>query len=567
MALADLSSENTRLNNILYVRVLACKNYMKSPSSEHRSLQPPTPRSPVEAATGGPGLSPTVRDAIFSRNSTSSSARWSGDGVQVSEDPSPFHPKEPDAAGHKQIVETETTSSLSIPYTAQPNGSDYGDQRMPAGFAQPLAVFLAEDGPFEVKLKEVVNLRDRVVEKRVNIGNAETELERQRQYTEKAQNRFMKASRAFMASIDDGSSRSENQKALKKNWQLLQQSSDLFKSRGKRLRSAQHELQEWENTLLLKEEELYEDYLKKFLGAMSSVSSEETETQNTSDFEAVSAKSDSSDTMEPIVQQYYDRIGDVNILRERMYNFEGDHRRLTLMREAQRKEGLPIDPPEKEFYEIYFQEREYLARQYTSTKEDMYRLRSDCYIHGFHVEAPNLPPFLDQSYRIERSAAKKYSAPPFEGRFNPDVYLLFGHLDNKVRVARWISDVRQANQEVVVEMPESKLEATRHAIIKPLAPRSPGETSSWTDIEAEDYLRLPYYGQLQPSEADGLEKDGTELAFEKIQGDPPKRRYSEPNLPSFPRRPGDKMLKWHHTGHFEGLCKSCIVEKKAKSIS
>jgi hypothetical protein len=540
---------------------------MKSQSSEPRSLQSPTPNSPVEAVAGGPCLPPTVRGAIPSRNTSSSSAIWSGDGVQLSAHPRGPPPKGPDVAGHKHKVETEAAPSLSVPYTAHTNGgSDFDDQSLPNAFAQPLTVLLASNGPFELKLKEVIYLRDKVVEKRVNIGNAETELERQRQYTKEAQNRFMKASRAFMASVDDIPSGSNNKEALRRDWELLQQSSNLFKSRGKRLRSAQHELQEWENQLLLKEGDLYEDYLKKFLGAMSSASSsEETETQHTDDFEAVSAQSGSSETMEPVVQQYYDRIGDVNILRERMYNFEGDHRRLVLLRDAQRQEGLGIDPPEKEFYEVYFQKREFLVREYASTKDEMYRLRSECQNQGFHVEDPNLPSFLDQSYRIERSIVK-YSAPVREGRFNPDVYLLFGHLDNNVRVARWISDVRRATQDVSVDPPVVKVKATKHAEIKPVAPKSPNETSSWTDVEVEDYIKLPYYGQLQPSEGDALEKDETEQVFEKIQGDPPQRRYSEPNLPAFPRRPGDKMWRWHHTGHFDVLCKSCILSKRPKSL-
>jgi serine/threonine protein kinase len=95
----------------------------------------------------------------------------------------------------------------------------------------------------------------------------------------------------------------------------------------------------------------------------------------------------------PLEDEYYDRIGDIHLLRERLFNFEAAHRQQVIMRDGLRKSGHKLNTPDIVFLGNYFQQLKNIIYEYSSADRDVQRLKAVCRDMGLKVEEPILPPF------------------------------------------------------------------------------------------------------------------------------------------------------------------------------
>ena len=169
-------------------------------------------------------------------------------------------------------------------------------------------------------------------------------------------------------------------------------------------KSRNEEFAGWKGMLNQKEEQFDKISRRKSRKVVDSDSEfdgwkpEDIASSNLSDF---SSASEVTNTAE---REYYDAIGEVNLFRERIYNFESEHQGKVYERDAKRKMGEALEPPDdKMFYERHLQERGVMILKYSAAKQHMEHLRSECLGLGLEIEEPDQAPFVDQPIELQDS--------------------------------------------------------------------------------------------------------------------------------------------------------------------
>jgi hypothetical protein len=348
------------------------------------------------------------------------------------------------------------------------------------------------------------------------------------------------------------------QQTIKEAWDEVQNCTHLLGLLEDKMEIAEKKLNALERRLRKKENLVYEYIRKLHSNPDDDESSTEDGLQGVDDDTAIlsawSASAASSDTP-PMAKKYYSRIGDVNIYRERIYNFESEHQRQRKMRQDQDPFGEPPSPPESEFLRRYFEERAILIKDYSMAKNEVQTLKEECRQSGLEVEEPNFPPeeagdSLDHSQIYTREAG--LSATPSHISFvrhgvdNTDTSasdLQDG--EPKTRISDWLTDLQRFRHAGNDHWEEVNPGGREHPPIGPLSPsseqrrsqvffvdheRHPMEPSWWTEQAAEVFLALPNYQQLSVMPRAASRSSGSRRSI--WQGDPPKggRRYSDPTL-------------------------------------
>jgi hypothetical protein len=199
-----------------------------------------------------------------------------------------------------------------------------------------------------------------------------------------------------------------------------------------------------DDDLTLMEKELYDQLaVPQGLGTLDLVSDGYVEDlKGDSNFSSRTASS--SSVVEPaIVRDYYDQLGDVNLIRERLFNFESEHSRQLNLREARKAAQKPVPQPDAMFFQEYFINRKILVREYSKGKEKVERLRQECQRQKHHVEEPNIAPFaerdaLDRSireYRLENQV-------PFQSmRNNFRINQVSLSHDSTLQILQWLVNI------------------------------------------------------------------------------------------------------------------------------
>jgi hypothetical protein len=251
----------------------------------------------------------------------------------------------------------------------------------------------------------------------------------------------------------------------------------------------------------------------------------------------------------PLVNRYYDRIGDIHLLRERLFNFEAEHRRQLAVRTALWKSRHNVETPDPVFFETYFRGREKFIREYSDANQEVQQLRSQCRDQGLEVEEPNLPPFneaqaLDQSRRDEKSIAYVNPAS-VDGSASIATDLLAVDIESKARVVAWLGGIEKEGPAPLqhTKVSDSNVgESTAGISTSDPSPHEKGPTEE----------ALPLLATLSPQNVQAelwdkehnIVDDMDEVVrklFPDFQGDPPRRRYSEPDMRSihYPHQTGD----------------------------
>jgi len=87
-----------------------------------------------------------------------------------------------------------------------------------------------------------------------------------------------------------------------------------------------------------------------------------------------------------LVDAFYDRFGDINVWRDRVHEFEIEHRVERTSREQQRNQGLVVKPPERQFIEQYFTERTEMIQEILEAQKDADQLCVEYRAKGYKLK-------------------------------------------------------------------------------------------------------------------------------------------------------------------------------------
>jgi hypothetical protein len=418
-------------------------------------------------------------------------------------------------------------------------------------------------GDTVAQLRELRDLREKDISKRVNLKNGVRDIISQRRHAERAHENFMKACASIMTAVSTLGMDTIPEQNIQKAWKQLQQSSGRVNSRDKALGAALDDWFHLENKLSLKEGAVYQK-LNGILGGGRPDVEDDFEYIKTEHFTMISARSSSaSSTTQSIAHQYYSQVGDINLLRERIFNFDSEHRRQEFIRESQRLAGQALEPPDEIFYQKFYDDKAGMVQKYLSDKQKMEEIRASCDRQGVKVEEPNLPAFLDHSHRIERSVRDQSGPDGGEKeKAQTEVSQRHEHVDQLHRTARWARSVR-VNKSILLDEDE-----TWDALSQGLVAR----TLNWTAQRMEDNLSLPQYENLEIALSlaeDPINNEGERKPQSRSeavsQGEAPrnKRRYSTPDLPTFsvPVQLHDGILEIPRPSRLFMSSKTCVQEK------
>jgi hypothetical protein len=406
---------------------------------------------------------------------------------------------------------------------SQTNANDKTMGPMAAGQLDPMSsITTGKDSIFNSLLKEVLALRRDILGQMIFLETARKDYGYQQKHTSSSESHFMEASATFMAAASMTDPSTHTRDHLQLAWERLQKSKDNLKIQEERVNKLEKEIQKRYGRLLTKETYLY-DQMQGMRNGFRASHGSESESDNAS--APISAHSGSTVDMDPRASRYYDRLGDVNIYRERLFNFEMTHQQQIRIRQEQKELGLAYEMTDVEFYKQQLRERKALTEDILNATKEMKRLKRECDEGGIDVEEPETPPFadnnaLDHLFRVQRGHLP-YQIHPNSALVgqDPDWAFLIRDGDIKARVGHWLTDVQKAAETDFFDIatPEShtattssSTKLTKHVL---------------TDKEADGLLAFPNYGMLNvPEETDSHVQRGGRLNF---MADPPRRRYSE----------------------------------------
>ncbi|QDS69655.1 hypothetical protein FKW77_009439 [Venturia effusa] len=365
-------------------------------------------------------------------------------------------------------------------------------------------------------LREIARLRNKNFAKRLEIKNELTDLDYKRQRAAEAQENFIAASQERMLAWEVGGLDQHSQQLLLyKAWDELKSSTRIVKTREEWLKSAQDDVLKLEAQLLVKEDDLYDKFRALTRDASSSADSST----------AISFTSDSSTSTAPIARKYYNRVGELNLLRDRFFNFVSEHRKQEHLRAIERKETRADVFSQRVLDQAFLREKQHMIQDYVVTKKEMEHIMEECERHGIEVAPPNLPPFLDHSLNKERVSDDGLGSDFPEKDMTPlqDVVL------------EWMQGCRNALAK------NFAWEESSRTICDHTTPTSESpDASVWADHDTEECLTLLIHVNLHPTVSDDS-ATGTDVpesanggkSFFKIdaeafQGEAPSRRYSAP---------------------------------------
>jgi hypothetical protein len=157
------------------------------------------------------------------------------------------------------------------------------------------------------------------------------------------------------------------------------------------------------------------------------------------------ATNDSESEDQPsLLEAYYDRAGDVTVQKDRLDEFEADHRTAVRLRVREVQAGGRPEPPEKKFLEDYFEKRAKIIRNYLKAKHDAQQLRQQCLERDYHIAEEDEIEVGPRPIDLSR----RYPEGPLSKKVDPGVrpleLLLFGTVDPEDRVREWLADSLRA---------------------------------------------------------------------------------------------------------------------------
>jgi hypothetical protein len=364
-------------------------------------------------------------------------------------------------------------------------------------------VLVASQGRFLQLVKEIIDDQTRLVNKRVSARNRRNDLKAQLPNYLAAYYGLRAFFEHALAEIAKSNMPDHIKTQLPNRWSKVEGVSQTIKDWQGLLEQDEDDVHKLESRCLAKEAELAR--LLKSLDPNSALDAEEGSSQTFSETffatvsRAASVSSSSSGSTVTVRQKYLRTIGNINLLRDRIFNLDSEIRLQMIKRGEDQYSSRPVKISDDEFLADYRTRREAIIQEYWSSKAEMEKLGDRCLEEGVPVQPANLPLYIDQLFSrnhdvISPAPAKKspYDMP-----------------DTARNIIRWVRHVQKMSQ-------SESVSATG---------------ATMTDREVEELLPLPQYQNLQAS----TDLDLPTLALSNTHSAPHPRNF-EGEIPTARRR-------------------------------
>ncbi|KAF2843244.1 hypothetical protein M501DRAFT_69973 [Patellaria atrata CBS 101060] len=240
---------------------------------------------------------------------------------------------------------------------------------------------------------------------------------------------------------------------------------------------------------------------------------------------SVSISTESSDEDDPLLEEYYDSVGDVQVSRERLRALEVDfqHKMARIARTI--RPGKKVKTDDQVILNTYNMNREKLVKELTEAVEKASQLKQKCLDNSLYPDGsiggddpPEGIPKNTQGPGLHGSSTSdnvRSSSHNFH-RF-PRSKTIVGHRathsnDITDRIQDWLTDIFQANEDILLHI-------------------QPTEEASANFWERGEEIHIPPSGlSVMPVNADSSLSSRSCHPPQRWAGDKPRRRYSEPFL-------------------------------------
>jgi hypothetical protein len=350
------------------------------------------------------------------------------------------HPKASNqAASGLTYVDSSFFSRNSVErrtYPGLPTSNETKNGKRSLNSTQPSSGFRINTAPKPYPIiRESRKLLERLLKLRENVNGRTVFVNNDRRRYVDEQRIFLEALNHFLDTAEAAVT-SQSETSLHKSWSRVQRLAEQFRSHGLALQKEEHELILLENRLLRKEQEVYQRVSR----ARDDISTSEDAD------ESLSSKSHSSES-NPLIKEYYETLGKINLLRDSLVNFEARHQHRSNNRDWKRARGEAVNPPDSTFAQDHFRKRKARVQELIMAREELNRLAASCAEQNLDVENPNLPPLaeddlLNQLNRIPQSFIDHFTSTPLSPEeANHVSALLVGHSDTESRIADWLNQV------------------------------------------------------------------------------------------------------------------------------
>jgi hypothetical protein len=145
--------------------------------------------------------------------------------------------------------------------------------------------------------------------------------------------------------------------------------------------------------------------------------------------DAESATQTESESLPSLLEEYYDKAGDVNFEWDRLQELEAEHQIELRLRERDLEEGRHVVPSEETFMRKFFEERASIIRKLLQAKTDARGLRRQCEEHNCSIQDDGSNKALE---------AYNFESLGYQGSDRLMNLLLIGEINQGQRMQEWL---------------------------------------------------------------------------------------------------------------------------------
>jgi hypothetical protein len=304
------------------------------------------------------------------------------------------------------------------------------------------------DNRLATTFKVVYRRRSRLVKRRGSIAILRSQHEYQRKaitaFTQRVSNAVEVLLSHSSVEISSSTALNELQEALLESKKLH----GLFEETEYKLQQAARKLNVKESELSERERKVY-----KMVSRIAGITDDDLDPESSWSTSSIStAKTD------PHARQYYDRAGQVKILRDNIHNFEVEFQRELTSRQDQRNSGFTASIPDRLFQERFDSKLATLREELEGAKKDAFLFKLACQRQGVTL-IDDSEPEDDQDVIDATFEADTHMRPSSIGqRSGRERTLLLreldtGHKDSTTKIDRWLKAVPPEGQIIQTVVP------------------------------------------------------------------------------------------------------------------
>lgn len=307
-----------------------------------------------------------------------------------------------------------------------------------------------------VKFQRLIDYQRLVGEYREDVRELREEATRQRKRARRSQKRLDRAraeSAALDESVGNGSTKGTSDvsafaQAASNAWKVSRQE-------DKRLETAEQRLIGLEYKLEVKERKVYDQLESLVPTSQADVETQSSEYDDDDDDDLSSTIAD--EDIHPLIVEYQKSIATINIIRERLNEFEIGHRRRAREREIMIDEGSQPNVHAREFLNDYFVRRTAMVKQFLAVKDTARQLQEQCEMEDLHVNSKGEQNALEEALRYnvgQGEVSHMYSLhwEKTHRGIRPVELLLIPYLHTEDRIIQWMLDVKRTTFGLSIEL-------------------------------------------------------------------------------------------------------------------